>query len=441
MDNSAAQPATSAASLAKSKKKRNRKRRTAKPDSMAQEEFEIKTLPGTGTGLALPAGATQNLPNNVLREAVANGDADLTKKALEMEGANPNATTTDPSCVPMLSVATDAHHDQVVKLLIDAGADINQGSDDKSKALHRAAKHNRRGILEALLENGVSVNEIDNFGRTALSYAAEECHTDVVRLLLSAKADPNSQDVDERTPLHWAVLKGRVAVVSLLIAAGARKSHKDIRGLTAEALATEVGEHAVASFISSFIDREQQKSHVAASAALPVSKRLLIDKVIKLNDLKKFSTNFQLLTSVPEDLIPILSNNKAKQDEIDRLNKQKDWKTGMPLAQHHTKTKFHNLKAGTLAQPLPQTKNHPEQLERLLEDPAIVLVRRPPSSGDRGKEIVHAPHNQPWLPRNMAAVRPEYGTASSSRPSPPVRVTWSQIASRGTVHDVQREVK
>ncbi len=40
------------------------------------------------------------------------------------------------------------------------------------------------------------------------------------------------------------------------------------------------------------------------------------DKDIKLNDLMKFSKNFQLKTPVPKDLVPILAKDKTKQEEI-----------------------------------------------------------------------------------------------------------------------------
>ena len=45
-------------------------------------------------------------------------------------------------------------------------------------------------------------------------------------------------------------------------------------------------------------------------------KRAVADKNIKLNDLKKFSTNFKLHTPVPKDLVPILAKDTAKQNEI-----------------------------------------------------------------------------------------------------------------------------
>ena len=57
---------------------------------------------------------------------------------------------------------------------------------------------------------------------------------------------------------------------------------------------------------------EKQKTKVADDR----QKRARQDKDIKLNDLKGFSKNFKLNTPVPKDLVPILANDKKKQDEI-----------------------------------------------------------------------------------------------------------------------------
>jgi len=57
---------------------------------------------------------------------------------------------------------------------------------------------------------------------------------------------------------------------------------------------------------------EKQKMQVADNKRQRVSH----DKAIKLNDLKAFSKNFSLHTPVPKDLVPILSKDKKKQDEI-----------------------------------------------------------------------------------------------------------------------------
>ena len=46
------------------------------------------------------------------------------------------------------------------------------------------------------------------------------------------------------------------------------------------------------------------------------------DKQLKINDLKKFSSNFKLSTPVPTDLVPILAKDKIKQEEIIAKAKQ-----------------------------------------------------------------------------------------------------------------------
>ena len=60
-------------------------------------------------------------------------------------------------------------------------------------------------------------------------------------------------------------------------------------------------------------------------------KRVSHDKAIKLNDLKKFSTNFKLHTPVPKDLVPILAKDKAKQEEIvEKAHREAEQKAATP---------------------------------------------------------------------------------------------------------------
>ena len=60
-------------------------------------------------------------------------------------------------------------------------------------------------------------------------------------------------------------------------------------------------------------------------------KRVSHDKAIKLNDLKKFSTNFKLHTPVPKDLVPILAKDTAKQHEIvEKAQREAEQKAASP---------------------------------------------------------------------------------------------------------------
>ncbi|KAK4695651.1 hypothetical protein P7C71_g2136, partial [Lecanoromycetidae sp. Uapishka_2] len=60
-------------------------------------------------------------------------------------------------------------------------------------------------------------------------------------------------------------------------------------------------------------------------------RRAVHDKAIKLNDLKKFSSNFKLHTPVPKDLVPILAKDKTKQQEImEKAQRETEQKAALP---------------------------------------------------------------------------------------------------------------
>lgn len=88
-------------------------------------------------------------------------------------------------------------------------------------------------------------------------------------------------------------------------------------------------------------------------------KRVSHDKAIKLNDLKKFSTNFKLHTPVPKDLVPILAKDTAKQHEIvEKAQREAEQKAATPpktLAtsadQPSTKNSVESKQDGTRAPP------------------------------------------------------------------------------------------
>ncbi|CCX10457.1 Similar to PAB1-binding protein 1; acc. no. P53297 [Pyronema omphalodes CBS 100304] len=60
------------------------------------------------------------------------------------------------------------------------------------------------------------------------------------------------------------------------------------------------------------------------------------DRETKLKELKKFSESFSLKTAVPQDLVPILTKDKAKQAEILEKAKQASLKSGGPVSSAST---------------------------------------------------------------------------------------------------------
>ncbi len=88
--------------------------------------------------------------------------------------------------------------------------------------LFDAVKNNQIEIVKELLDRGANVNATDENGNTPLHWAAKNVHTDIVELLIDTyHVDVNIQNEWGNTPLHTAAFYGHPNVVSLLIKKGA----------------------------------------------------------------------------------------------------------------------------------------------------------------------------------------------------------------------------
>lgn len=127
--------------------------------------------------------------------------------------------------VPPLVVAVRRGLSQVVKLLLDAGADTERTDKEGITALAWAKRLNNKRI-QRLLENAGAnrAADIDGSAENALVIAAESGDLGRVRALLSAGAEANAH-VDSvekrRTPLAEAAKAGHAAIIRMLIKAGA----------------------------------------------------------------------------------------------------------------------------------------------------------------------------------------------------------------------------
>ena len=110
---------------------------------------------------------------------------------------------------------------EVVRLLVEHGADVNAQDNDGYTALLAAAVSGavsgampgavllgpvelvKVEIVRLLVEHGADVNAQDNDGYTALLVAAMLGDVEVVRLLVEHGADVNAQDNDGRTALTY----------------------------------------------------------------------------------------------------------------------------------------------------------------------------------------------------------------------------------------------
>ena len=120
-----------------------------------------------------------------------------------------------------LIAATGYADEEMLEMLLEAGADVNQTNERGISPLMRASLWANEVAVRWLLKHGADVNHTTPSGNSALSMASFYHHAEVVRLLLEHGADPNLADGKGFTPLESATLHGDRSIVQDLLEAGA----------------------------------------------------------------------------------------------------------------------------------------------------------------------------------------------------------------------------
>ncbi|MBV1929460.1 MAG: ankyrin repeat domain-containing protein [Gammaproteobacteria bacterium] len=146
------------------------------------------------------------------------------------EGANIDSFNNSGN-TPLI-VAANRGETETIRVLLKHGADINKRSDGDSTALSRGIHH--INVVKLLLNGGADPNIADGFGRTPLLYAsAYKGNIDIVNLLLANGADitAKAKKYDE-TLLHTAALHGHADIAQLYLEKGLDVNAGDNRGYT-----------------------------------------------------------------------------------------------------------------------------------------------------------------------------------------------------------------
>jgi ankyrin repeat protein len=124
----------------------------------------------------------------------------------------------------LIHIASLYSQEEVVRFLIERGADINISSFNDNTALHYAAKADNVGIITLLLDKGVSVNVRGRLGKTPLHHAAYCGNLRATEVLVKRGAGLEINDYSYETPMMVAASAGKLDVVRYLVKAAAGKN-------------------------------------------------------------------------------------------------------------------------------------------------------------------------------------------------------------------------
>ncbi|MCB1141682.1 MAG: ankyrin repeat domain-containing protein [Leptospiraceae bacterium] len=142
----------------------------------------------------------------------------LSKEKIDLNAADSHNRTS-------LMIASSDNNLTVVKLLVEAGADINRKNKENGRtALMYASVNGHYDVVKYLIEQESNlINAKDKEGKTALIHAVMGGRMNVIKLLIENKANVNSRTYTDDSALSFALKTGKVEIINLLRNSGGRE--------------------------------------------------------------------------------------------------------------------------------------------------------------------------------------------------------------------------
>uniref|UniRef100_A0A8D0GVB4 RING-type E3 ubiquitin transferase n=1 Tax=Sphenodon punctatus TaxID=8508 RepID=A0A8D0GVB4_SPHPU len=115
-----------------------------------------------------------------------------------------------------LQVASHLGRVEVMKILLQAHANIDLRDEEGDSALHYAAFGNQAEVASVLVSKGANTDLLNNAKCTALYVAVNKGFTEVVRVLCEHNCDVNFPDSYGDTPLHYAITADSKSIIEIL---------------------------------------------------------------------------------------------------------------------------------------------------------------------------------------------------------------------------------
>lgn len=142
--------------------------------------------------------------------ATENNRLDVMKLLLE-HGADPNIVTSHS-----YSPLHEARSDEAVKLLVKFGSNIHATDRLNDTVLTVSSHYGRTSVVQSVCELGGQVDHKGVGGQTALQQATYNGHISTVKYLLTQRPDVHILDNNKFTVLQLAHQKGKTEIVGLL---------------------------------------------------------------------------------------------------------------------------------------------------------------------------------------------------------------------------------
>mmetsp|Transcript_2823 Transcript_2823/g.4235 ORF Transcript_2823/g.4235 Transcript_2823/m.4235 type:complete len:367 (+) Transcript_2823:140-1240(+) len=144
---------------------------------------------------------------------------------------NPNSRDEEGSTCLMW--AAWGGHVEMMKVLLNYGANVNLRNVVGSTALHFSVQSENIAETELLLLRNVDLNIVDEQEGTPLHYTAKQGNADLLRKLVEKGADIDCQNINGMTPLHVATCHQNCEMMEELLEKGADINKVDLEGRTA----------------------------------------------------------------------------------------------------------------------------------------------------------------------------------------------------------------
>ena len=137
--------------------------------------------------------------------AIMSGDTKLIRKSIKKDKSI--VTIRDKAQRTLLMEAAIFKKEDIARLLIENGADVNAQEIKGWSPLHFATQSNLPGLVKLLIEKGANLNSQDAWGNVPLLRALHSCdsETETVSILLQAGADKDKKNNYGVSPYELAM--------------------------------------------------------------------------------------------------------------------------------------------------------------------------------------------------------------------------------------------